>query len=425
MASTRRFMPGAESDLTMDHNADHLSVWGHGPVTAGSAELAALLAFIGEGASERDRERTLPFALIDAIRNARLGALRVEPETGSGATNRDLFGVVIQLGDADPNVAHILRNHFSFVERFVRGQRGAKHEKWRRAVAEGAIFGLAYGELDTARVGGKDANTTLTPEGDGFRLNGTKYYSTGTLYADHVLVRARLTEDLLASAIIPVTRAGVEIVDDWDGFGQRLTGSGTTILRDVRVEADEVVPDTEGHFFTQTYAGPVPQLLLTAINAGILRGILRDAAALVRRRERSFSHAASERPADDPILQVTVGQIASNAFAAEATVLAAADALDRLDLARGGADQAAFDAAAHEASLQTSKAKVIVDDLAIRSAGLLLDVGGASATKQSFNLDRHWRNARTLASHNPCGYKARAIGDHAINGTPLPANGFF
>ena len=52
-------------------------------------------------------------------------------------------------------------------------------------------------------------------------------------------------------------------------------------------------------------------------------------------------------------------------------------------------------------------------------------VGGASATKRSFNLDRHWRNARTLASHNPGTYKARAIGDHVINGTPLPINGFF
>jgi alkylation response protein AidB-like acyl-CoA dehydrogenase len=56
---------------------------------------------------------------------------------------------------------------------------------------------------------------------------------------------------------------------------------------------------------------------------------------------------------------------------------------------------------------------------------MLLDVGGASATKQSQNLDRHWRNARTLASHNPGAYKARAIGDHVINGTPLPVNGFF
>jgi alkylation response protein AidB-like acyl-CoA dehydrogenase len=410
----------------MDHSADHRPVWGHAPVTPHSPELAALLAFIGEGASDRDRERRLPFPVIDAIRTARLGALRVEAEAGGGdATNRELFETVIRLGDADPNVAHILRNHFTFVERFVRGAIAPKHEKWRRAVVDGAIFGLAYGELDQARVGSKDASTVLTPEGDGYRLDGIKYYSTGTLYSDYVLVRAKLPSDGLASAIIPATRAGVEIIDDWDGFGQKLTGSGTTILRDVRVEPDEVVPDTEGHFFTQSYTGPVPQLILTAINAGILRNIQRDAAALVRRRERSYSHAPAERPADDPILQVTVGQIACNAFAAEATVLAAADALDRLDLARAGENQARYDAATHEASLQTSKAKIIVDELAIRSAGMLLDVGGASATKQSQNLDRHWRNARTLASHNPGAYKARAIGDHVINGTPLPVNGFF
>jgi alkylation response protein AidB-like acyl-CoA dehydrogenase len=409
----------------MDHTADHSPVWGHAPVTAHSAELAALLTFVAEGASDRDRERRLPYPVIDAIRSARLGALRLEAEAGGGgATNRELFEVVIRLGDADPNVAHILRNHFTFVERFVRGATAPKHETWRRAVGDGAIFGLAYGELDQAKVGSKDANTVLAPDGDGYRLSGIKYYSTGTLYADYVLVRAKLPDDTLASAIIPVTRAGVEIIDDWDGFGQRLTGSGTTILRDVRVETEEVVPDTEGHFFNQAYTGPVPQLVLTAINAGILRGILRDAAALVRRRERSYSHAPSDRPADDPILQVTVGQIASNAYAAAATVLAAADSLDRLDRARG-ADRAVFDAATHAASLETSQAKVIVDELAIRSAGLLLDVGGASATKQSVNLDRHWRNARTLASHNPGSYKARAIGDHVINGTPLPVNGFF
>jgi alkylation response protein AidB-like acyl-CoA dehydrogenase len=395
------------------------------PVTAHSPGLRALLAVIGQGASDRDRERALPFALIDEIRRTRLGALRVEAARGGGgATNRDLYGVVIQLGDADPNVAHILRNHFTFVERFVRGYDTPKHEKWRRAVVEGAIFGLAYGELDTARVGGKDSNTTLAPEEGGYRLNGTKYYSTGTLYSDYVLVRAKLPGDTLASAIIPVTRAGVEVVDDWDGFGQRLTGSGTTYLRDVRVQAEEVVPDTEGHFFTQAYAGPVPQLILTAINAGILRGILRDAVTLVGGRERSYAHATAERPAEDPILQVTVGQIAANAFAAEATVLAAADSLDELERARS-VDKTRYDAATHEASLQTSKAKVIVDELAIRSAGLLLDVGGASATRQGLNLDRHWRNARTLASHNPGAYKARAIGDHAINGTPLPVNGFF
>jgi alkylation response protein AidB-like acyl-CoA dehydrogenase len=394
------------------------------PAATGAGDFAALLDRIAEGASERDRERRLPHDIIDLIRQARLGAVRLSVEDGgAGSTNRDLFGLIVRLGEADPNVAHILRNHFSFVERYVRNNRGEKIDKWRKAVAEGAIFGLAYGELETKAVGNREVSTTLTPEAGGYRLNGTKYYSTGSLYADYVLVRAVTDDGTQASAIVPVGREGLELVDDWDGFGQRLTGTGTTYLRNVRVSADEVVFDSEGRFLTQPYVGAVPQLVLTAINAGIVQATLRDAAALVRRRERSFFHASAERPADDPLLQQTVGQIASSAFAANAIVLAAADALDQLDIVRetGKPD---FDAT-HEASLRASQAKVVVDELAIRAAGLLLDVGGASATKQTFNLDRHWRNSRTLASHNPAAYKARAIGDHAINGTPLPVGGFF
>ncbi|MGW9763159.1 alkylation response protein AidB-like acyl-CoA dehydrogenase [Micrococcus aloeverae] len=46
-------------------------------------------------------------------------------------------------------------------------------------------------------------------------------------------------------------------------------------------------------------------------------------------------------------------------------------------------------------------------------------MGGASATLRTRGLDRHWRNARVLASHNPLIYRARLLGDRAVNGTPL------
>ncbi len=105
-------------------------------------------------------------------------------------------------------------------------------------------------------------------------------------------------------------------------------------------------------------------------------------------------------------------------------MLAAAEALD--------AATEAFDAgapnateAAHKAALLSAKAKIITDDLAIRGGSLLFDVGGASATKKATNFDRHWRNARTLSSHNPTTFKARSIGQFEISGTPLPVKGFF
>ncbi|WP_457488700.1 acyl-CoA dehydrogenase family protein, partial [Tardiphaga sp. P5_C10] len=342
-------------------------------------------------------------------------------ESGGGSTVRELLAAVIKLAEADANVAHILRNHYSVVERLLASPPSAQNRKWRDDVAAGAIIGLATTELGSSQVGDIAPATTVTPDGDGYRLNGTKYYSTGTLYADYVLVRVADGNQALATTIIPVKREGIELVDDWDGSGQRLTGSGTTHFRNVRVEAAELIFDQPNIGYGAAYQNTFAQLYLTAINAGIAAAVLRDASDLVRRRARSFYYAPTLRPREDPILQQTVGQIASNAFAAEATVLAAADALDVSSNAPNREDtRPALDAA-----LASSKAKIVVDELAIRSGSLLFDAGGASATKKSDNLDRHWRNARTLSSHNPVTYKAQAIGAYEVNGTPLPAKGFF
>ncbi|WP_342727765.1 acyl-CoA dehydrogenase family protein [Bradyrhizobium sp. B097] len=388
-------------------------------------DIEALLSRITEGAAHRERERILPFAEVDLIRKAHLGALRLPADVGgAGASIRTLFELVIRLGAADANVAHILRNHFSVVERLVRRPRDEQHRQWQKAVADGAIIGLAATELDTPKVGNVTPNTTLTADGDDYLLNGTKYYSTGTLYSDYVLVRTADTTGANAAVLIPVNREGIELIDDWDGLGQRLTATGTTHFRNVRIKRQEAVFDAPDAGYGIPYANTFAQLFLTAINAGIARAVLQDAAELVRSRKRTFYYAPSEIPADDPLLQQTVGQIASGAFAAETVVLAAAEALDAATDAFDAGDPAAIDAA-HKAALLSAKAKIVADELAIRSGSLLFDVGGASATKKATNFDRHWRNARTLASHNPNTFKARSIGQYEISGTPLPAKGFF
>lgn len=389
-----------------------------------SADYGELFARIARGASDRDLHRAPPHEAIEWLREARFGAIRLPRGAGGeGVSLRDLIVQVIALGASDPNVAHILRNHFVFVERFARHPRGAFEARLREHVAAGAIFGLAAGELGR-KVSTKSIETSLVPAGTGHLLNGLKYYSTGSLYSDFIVVRARVDQDTLASVIIPRDREGLEVVDDWDGMGQRLTGTGTTKLTDIKVEPDEVIVDEDGGPYRQPHVMVLPQLFLTAILAGILRNIAADAAELVRSRGgRGFVHGLADRPADDPLLQQVVGQISALAFAGEATVLAAADALERVTEAadRGAAD----DRLAHDASLAAAQAKIVLDETATRAASLLFDVGGASATQQSRNLDRHWRNARTISSHNPSLYKTQAIGALEINGTPLPRTGFF
>ncbi|MFT4035787.1 MAG: acyl-CoA dehydrogenase family protein [Patulibacter sp.] len=399
-----------------------------GPVRPGSPELAQLLAAIGDGAFERERDEVAPHNAVDLVRQARLGALRVPTELGgAGATAREAFETFIALGRVDPNVAHILRAHYWFVEARRASPDLAEREHWLTEAARGSIFGNASTELGTENTGAyqpTEFQTVLSPdpERDGeFRLNGTKYYSTGSLYSDWVAVIASTPQSGIATAIVPANRDGVQLLDDWDGIGQRLTGTGTSHFRDVVVHPHERVDDS-ARAELPSYAAPWLQLYLTAIIAGILESAASDAAELVRGRQRTYTHASADTPAADPLIQHVVGQLETNAFAARSIVLAAADALDAAS--DSVVDGAADTDLVREASLAAAKAKVAVDELAQRSGWLVFEAGGASATKQSYNLDRHWRNARTITSHNPSLYKTRAIGDLAINATPLPQTWF-
>jgi alkylation response protein AidB-like acyl-CoA dehydrogenase len=393
-------------------------------VTPGSPELAALIARIGEGANERDRDRVLPFEALRLVRQSRLGALRLPVDQGgAGASLVQLFETIISLAEVDPNVTHIIRNHFAFVEKAIRTTGGDPYRTWLPRVAEGTLIGGVFSELGNVQAGGGKHETTLKADGSGYIVNGTKYYSTGALYADYVAINAVTETGAPVTAIVPASREGLHLDDDWDGIGQRLTGTGTTRLVDLRIQPDEVILHASHRGHLAPFQATFPQLYLTAIIAGILRAVTNDAKALLRRRGRNYYHATAEQPTKDPILHLLLGQIASTAYAAEAIVLNAAAALD--EAANSATEGAADPVLAAKASLHAAKAKIVVDDLALRAAAQIFDVGGASAAKASLLLDRHWRNIRTLASHNPDAYKARVIGDYELNGTALPRGAFF
>ncbi|MFV8052499.1 acyl-CoA dehydrogenase family protein [Mycobacterium sp. 48b] len=394
------------------------------PLTFGSPELGDLIEQIGDGVIDRDDRGEPPFAKFDLIRRARLGALRLPVASGGGgATLRELFEVIIALGEADPNVAHSVRNHLGTVENLIRRPR-AEDARWFDRIRSGDLFGISATELGTAHAGSPDYRyaTAITETPNGLRLSGEKFYSTGNLYVDWLVVVATDQHGDTVRLIIPAGRPGVVIEDDWDGIGQRFTGSGTTRFVDVAVSDDDFF--APGGFGGDVpYKGTFPQLYLTAVIAGILRRVVRDAAELVRAKRRTFYHAAADNPVDDPILQQSVGVLSSQAFAAEALVLSAAEALGAATEAHGRPDEE--EALALEATLRAAKAKVVIDELASRAASELFDVGGGSTVRRSAHLDRHWRNIRTLAAHNPKTYKAKAIGAHEITGEPLPRGGFF
>lgn len=395
-------------------------------ILPGTPAWTDLLAKVAAGAKDRDLNDENPFDQVAALKRAGFGTLRL-PELlgGSGLTVPQLFSAVIDVAQADPIVAHIFRTHFWFTEERLRTAGDPASQRWLAKVADGKIFGNAFSEKGSLAVGSLVFNTRLLPGQDGgYLLTGEKYYSTGTLFSDYLTVTATTDHDSVANVVIPADRDGVRIVDDWDGFGQRRTGTGTTSFDDVAVAAEEVLSDTPYD------ADPVPtvqyaslQLFIHAVVAGILANVVDDGVALLRSRERNFSHALTERPTEDPLLQRQLGVLASTAYVARAAVLDAAAAIGAAtDSEVDGVPDARL---AEEAQLKVAKVKVHLDDVAPEAATRLLELGGASAASRQRNLDRHWRNIRTITLHNPVVYKARVIGQNLLHGTPVPANAYF
>lgn len=384
-----------------------------------NARADRLLPEIAQGAAQRERERQLPFAAVAQIAQAGFFTCRIPGRYGGAAGSvKDVIALLIRIAAADSNVAQALRPGFGFIEGLLASRAEgaeAERERWFERYLQGAVLGNAGWE-----VGGANGSISarIVRDGDHYRASGSKYYSTGSLYADWVSAVALDENDQPVSFVLPRDRQGLELLDDFDAMGQRLTASGTTHLHNVLVKADEIRTRTveEGK---RTIVTPFLQLFLGAVQAGIARNALNDAVAFANEHARPIKHSSAARSVDDPYVELSVGDIAARAFSAEAVVLRAAESIDRAWAAE--LDPQAVDRAA----VDVAQAQYIAAESALKAAELVFDVGGASTTGRGHNLDRHWRNARTVANHNPRHWKAAAVGAWQLKGTPPPTSGLF
>lgn len=389
-----------------------------------SADLAAhfLPVFdrIREGTVARERARQLPHEEIRWLREVGFGAIRVPSEHGGlGVSLEQFFALLVDLGAADSNLPQALRQHFFNVEMYTLRETVEASGTWVDRILAGDLFGNATTEPANARIG--DIGTVLTSHPDGgLRLNGTKIYTTGNLFAQWIPVVAVDDDGNQLVVTVPADRAGVLIADDWNGFGQKHTSTGTTVFTDVHVDEAEV--NRRGQTDSLLGAG-FHQLILLATLAGIATAASHDVVLEVQKRNRVYSGGSGSLVRHDPLIQEVVGQIEATAVATRAIVASAARSLDSAWTAwnTAGYDYRSVEDAFIAAEIEISAAQVSVIPLVLASTGKIFDALGASATDNELALDRHWRNARTVASHNPHVYKARLVGDHALNGTRPPA----
>ncbi|OZC50800.1 oxidoreductase [Rhodococcus sp. 06-621-2] len=374
-------------------------------------KISAVVASIAATAVDRDRNRELPYDLVRELAVSGFGALRVPSEFGGyGLSFPELTELVLDLAAADSNVVQLLRTHFIFTEGLIHAAESDDRTAWLRRIADGGIFGGAYTEQNAQNQ--THFSTRISTDASGRRtVTGKKFYSTGSLYADWILTTGE-GKHTVEQAVVPAGAEGVTLVDDWHGFGQKLTASGTTVFEEVDITDTPQLPHDVA---LGSYGTSVAQFWHLIALAGISRAAHADAVDYVRSRTRFFSQGAGVLPREDSLIQTVIGEVSAANHLAETLVRHSARTLDAHSRAiRSGASSSALEDATE---IEIYRAQVTVIETVLKAVTRLFDVGGASALSVDKGWDRHWRNARTLSNHNPTPYRLASIGDFELNGT--------
>ncbi|MCU4641707.1 SfnB family sulfur acquisition oxidoreductase [Acinetobacter courvalinii] len=357
----------------------------------------------------RDQNRILPTEQIIQFSQKGLGGIRVPQQYGGAfVSNKTLAHVFRILSKADANVGQIPQNQFGLLNFInITGSDAQKQFIYAEILAGKRI---ANGGPEKNAKDTKAIQTTLTLENGQYLLNGEKFYSTGTSFADWLAIRALHPDGYTVLTIIDRHAAGVEVINDWNGFGQRTTASGTVKLHNVIADPalffdERIIADTPN------VRGAYSQLLQVAIDVGIAEAAFDDTLSSVR-KARPVIDAGVEKASEEHYTLQEVGKLNILLDAAILLLDEAAEYLDELDqLTEISAEQAA------RASILVAEAKIYANDAALHISEKLLELGGSRASLSQHNLDQHWRNARVHTLHDPVRWKFHAIGDYYLNGT--------
>ncbi|MFD6393931.1 acyl-CoA dehydrogenase family protein [Nocardia sp. NPDC060259] len=432
-----------------------------------AAELADEFA---RGAAERDHARRLPHEELDQLSASGLLAITVPAAFGGADLPPSVVAEVFRtLAAADPNIAQVPHSHFVYLNLLRLAGSPAQQREYFGRVLAGARIANAQSERGGASVA--EIATTLRPGDGGFLVEGTKYYCTGSLFADVLAVLTRLDDPQDVSGLAPgeyvafvaALEPGVRIVDDWDALGQRTTGSGTVEFDRVQVGREQLVARAAAVQAPTGY-GAFAQLLHAAIDAGIARGALEAGAEFVRTRSRPWFEAEVAHAVDDPLVVQRFGELAVSVAAAESSLFVAGAAVDEAvrparaadgaqgppglsnaaqgrveetDGARnsagptdgalgparltGAAPGPGHDAA--QASIAVATAKILADRAANEVSAAIFEVGGTRSAAAAHRLDHYWRNARTHTLHDPVRWKYQHIGRAVLQDRPPPLHG--
>jgi len=374
---------------------------------------------LASGVIERDRAGAVPWSDLAALDASGLLGITVPAANGGPDLSPVVLAEVIRtIAAVDPAIAQIPQAHFLFVDVLATLGSAAQRRRLFADVLTGAR--LSNGLAERGGKHAQDLKTRLRRAPGGLRLDGRKYYCTGAISARWIGVTALDDADRLVLAFVERDAPGLRVDEDWNVMGQRATVSGSAVFDSVLVDPELVILYQDA-FNRPQQLGARAQLVHTAIQVGIAGGALRDAREFVRTRARPFFEAAragwAQTAASDPHTIHRFGELATRVRAAEALLAAAAATLE--EVGRQPRDAAA----AARGSIAVAQAKAFGSETATTVASDLFALTGASAADERYDLSRHWRNARTHASHDPVDWKYHHVGNYLLSDVPPPNHG--
>jgi alkylation response protein AidB-like acyl-CoA dehydrogenase len=371
--------------------------------------VSSLVEEFAETAIERDARGGSPTYELNRLRESGLLKLHIPTEYGGWGKNWiAALQVVRDIAKADGSLGQLLGYHYV---NSVTPQLFGTDEQKARYYTNLAQHHWYFGDS----VNPRDPDLILTPEGEHFRLNGIKNFSTGARGSDIIVIagtRADVGNVLFAP--IPSDREGIIINDDWDYIGQRQTDSGSVEFRNVLIYRDEILGDpdsTEHPSPAATLVTPLIQVVFVNFYLGIALGAFEAAKQYTLSTTRPWIFSPADTAAQDPYIIEQYGNLWVNLIAAtshvdrvNAVVQAAWDQGENLTAAERG-----------EVAVTIATAKVLTTRIALETTSKIFEVTGTRAAASKYRFDRFWRNVRTHTLHDPVAYKVHEVGNWVLN----------
>lgn len=364
-------------------------------------------------AIERDRANQQPRREVQLLKDSGLLNLLAPTEFGGGGGHWETaFQAIRIISSVDGSIGQLLAYHYINQSGIAFYALPPSQPAWWQATVNGNwLWGDSVNPVDPT--------LTLTADGDGYRLNGLKHFSTGSGVGDVIVFNALVVDGInegkIIAFVLETTREGVELLDDWDNLGQRLTGSGSVKNTNVRVNPVDVLGEVTEEPIS-TLLTPGIQLAFSNFYLGSAEGALERGRQILVERKNSWFLSGVDTYAEDKIFQRAIGELKARTAAVAALAEKINRKFDDVAARQGALTSEERWAYANE----IAELKVVSTEIGLEVSHRIYEVTGASSTKSSVGLDLFWRNVRTHTLHDPVDYKKIEVGAYYLNGDVPP-----